>query len=205
MTNNKDESDKKFEAEKKPTTQQDEGDVGNPHAVVAMSAPLLARANPRQEVGEQQCRVQPFSSDQDQVGGSQNPMPPPPPPFRAIQAPGDDGAKGSIGVSPTMTFMGGGGGVLVGGGATAAPSVGPISDNRSSTSERPLKRKSDVLAPPGVRPICSVCRRDFYSWKALFGHMRSHPERQWRGCFPPPVEQPQQEQALSAPLPGVVL
>ena len=33
--------------------------------------------------------------------------------------------------------------------------------------------------------ICPVCSRDFMSQKALFGHMRSHPERQWRGIQPP--------------------
>ncbi|CAN4097749.1 unnamed protein product [Withania somnifera] len=32
----------------------------------------------------------------------------------------------------------------------------------------------------------------FWSWKALFGHMRCHPERQWRGIKPPPNIRPRQ-------------
>jgi C2H2-type zinc finger len=35
--------------------------------------------------------------------------------------------------------------------------------------------KSNNVSP------CTECGKQFNTWKALFGHMRCHPERQWRG------------------------
>ncbi|MBA0821725.1 hypothetical protein Goarm_018565 [Gossypium armourianum] len=44
----------------------------------------------------------------------------------------------------------------------------------------------DVQAEDKVS--CCVCNKDFKSMKSLFGHMRNHPNRTWRGIRPPPLE-----------------
>ncbi|KAK4439630.1 Zinc finger protein ZAT2 [Sesamum alatum] len=35
-------------------------------------------------------------------------------------------------------------------------------------------------------PSCMICGKKFPSMKSLFGHMRCHPDREWRGIHPPP-------------------
>ncbi|CAK9157820.1 unnamed protein product [Ilex paraguariensis] len=37
------------------------------------------------------------------------------------------------------------------------------------------------------KPTCVLCSKNFPSMKSLFGHMRCHPEREWRGIQPPPA------------------
>ncbi|CDP13640.1 unnamed protein product [Coffea canephora] len=36
-----------------------------------------------------------------------------------------------------------------------------------------------------TNPTCSICGKNFPSMKSLFGHMRCHPDREWRGIQPP--------------------
>ncbi|CAN7126479.1 zinc finger protein ZAT2 [Brassica rapa] len=61
--------------------------------------------------------------------------------------------------------------------------------NNEATSSSSSRRKPDPNAPLITEP-CKVCGKKFWSSKALHGHMRSHPERQWRGINPPPNHQP---------------
>lgn len=47
-------------------------------------------------------------------------------------------------------------------------------------------RTATATTCPETRVACTVCPKVFPSMKSLFGHMRSHRDRQWRGIQPPP-------------------
>ncbi|KAH7844560.1 hypothetical protein Vadar_029333 [Vaccinium darrowii] len=59
------------------------------------------------------------------------------------------------------------------------------------------KNNNDDTAHAGNRAICSLCGKTFPSMKSLFGHMRCHPEREWRGIQPPDQKQPPAAKKIS--------
>lgn len=72
--------------------------------------------------------------------------------------------------------------VAVGGGAGGSSAAGG-----SQIGDFIVRKRDMGHAEGGEFPFqCSVCSRSFRSSKALFGHMRLHPDRGWRGAFPPP-------------------
>ncbi|RDY14221.1 hypothetical protein CR513_00744, partial [Mucuna pruriens] len=84
----------------------------------------------------------------------------------------------------------------VGGEAPAAVAVGAgagssmVVDGRVASEgmlEMKKRKVSDVRDPPSGKPTCPVCHKEFPTWKGAFGHMRAHPDREYRGFFKPPV------------------
>ncbi|CAI9781329.1 unnamed protein product [Fraxinus pennsylvanica] len=55
-----------------------------------------------------------------------------------------------------------------------------------SKKKRPKKLLgSNSPSDCGGKIICKICGKDFRTNKSLFGHMRCHPDREWRGMEPP--------------------
>ncbi|PKA47813.1 Zinc finger protein ZAT3 [Apostasia shenzhenica] len=68
------------------------------------------------------------------------------------------------------------------------PLVLPNSSSSSTDDDRNGNNTGGPSAAPAAPPLpaCYVCGRQFPTQKALFGHMRCHPEREWRGVRPLP-------------------
>ncbi|XP_010446906.1 PREDICTED: uncharacterized protein LOC104729644 [Camelina sativa] len=54
-------------------------------------------------------------------------------------------------------------------------------------AKKPKKKSSELTNPPKGPPVCHICGRRFGSWKAVFGHMRAHKDRNYQGFLPPPT------------------
>ncbi|XP_077236593.1 C2H2 type zinc finger transcription factor family [Tasmannia lanceolata] len=56
---------------------------------------------------------------------------------------------------------------------------------QNNTSNNATDRKLFPHKTDSDNTTCSLCGKTFPSMKSLFGHMRCHPERDWRGIHPP--------------------
>jgi len=54
-------------------------------------------------------------------------------------------------------------------------------------AKKPKKKAKELTHPPKGPPVCHICGRGFGSWKAVFGHMRAHRDRNYQGFLPPPT------------------
>ncbi|GFS45223.1 hypothetical protein Acr_00g0094970 [Actinidia rufa] len=61
----------------------------------------------------------------------------------------------------------------------------PPKKSKATTNYHHCNASESLRSPRIDKPTCTLCGKDFPSMKALFGHMRCHPEREWRGIQPP--------------------
>ncbi|CAL9228144.1 unnamed protein product [Arabidopsis halleri] len=60
-------------------------------------------------------------------------------------------------------------------------------DEADGSGKKQKKKSSELTHPPKGPPVCHICGRGFGSWKAVFGHMRAHKDRNYQGFLPPPT------------------
>lgn len=56
---------------------------------------------------------------------------------------------------------------------------------RSGTKNNSRRSSATMAGGQDDHQTCVICGKSFPSIKSLYGHMRSHPEREWRGIQPP--------------------
>ncbi|KAJ6928377.1 hypothetical protein NC652_012469 [Populus alba x Populus x berolinensis] len=93
------------------------------------------------------------------------------------------GGSGTTVVDPSVAATG-----VAGEGSSLRKRSGKGEESSPHVSK---KAKAEMDINPDSEPTCSTCGRTFASWKAVFGHMRAHPDRGWRGAFPPPQWSPE--------------
>lgn len=86
---------------------------------------------------------------------------------------------------------------LVGGHAAPVGSSGAVAAGAVGVGGSPPGRKrgredgeagaAAEAGGGGGEHRCSLCPNVYQSIRALFGHMRSHPDRGWKGVYPPPA------------------
>ncbi|XP_047939632.1 translation initiation factor IF-2-like [Salvia hispanica] len=118
--------------------------------------------------------------------------PPPPPPQQWPYPGSSHGLGGSRGFGAHAIPVGGGGGGSGSGGGGIRIGGGLAARKRNRDGGAGGGARNPDGAGDGYH-YCSVCNKGFSSTKALFGHMRSHPDRGWKGVHPPPTFRAEEE------------
>ncbi|XP_006409266.2 uncharacterized protein LOC18026254 [Eutrema salsugineum] len=72
-------------------------------------------------------------------------------------------------------------------GASGSTAIGSAGEEEPAKKAK-KKGTSQLHAPPQGPPKCNICRRDFISWKAVFGHLRAaHKDHGYQSFLPSPT------------------